>query len=79
MPGSPRPSGSCALPHGELIALLRRAGFAVEALHELQAPEGPADEVRHYFRRGWSRQWPCEEVWVARRATDSRPGTPSGC
>jgi SAM-dependent methyltransferase len=55
------------LPHGDMIALLRRTGFEVEALHELQAPDGPADEVRHYARRGWSQKWPFEEVWVARR------------
>jgi len=28
------------LPHGELIALLGRCGFTIEALHELQAPAG---------------------------------------
>jgi SAM-dependent methyltransferase len=54
------------LPHGEMFALLRRTGFEVEALHELRAPDGPADEVRHYVRRGWSRRWPSEEVWVSR-------------
>jgi SAM-dependent methyltransferase len=54
------------LPHGEMIALLRRSGFELAALHELRAPDGPAGEVRHYIRRGWARQWPSEEVWVAR-------------
>jgi SAM-dependent methyltransferase len=39
------------LPHGDMIALLRRTGFDVEALHEVQAPEGP-DELGHYLRRG---------------------------
>jgi SAM-dependent methyltransferase len=63
-PGDPAPDFH--LPHGQMIQLLRRSGFAVEALHELRAPEGPADEVRHYLRRGWCRQWPGEEVWVAR-------------
>jgi SAM-dependent methyltransferase len=55
------------LPHGEMLRLLRETGFEVEALHELRAPEGDDDEVRYYVRRGWARQWPCEEVWVARR------------
>jgi SAM-dependent methyltransferase len=55
------------LGHGDMFALLRRTGFVVEALHELQAPEGPEDEIRHYAARGWSRKWPSEEVWVARR------------
>ena len=55
------------LPHSAMVALLRDTGFAVEALHELQAPEGDDDEVRFFMRRGWARRWPCEEVWVARR------------
>jgi SAM-dependent methyltransferase len=54
------------LPHGEMLALLRRTGFEVEALHELQAPEGP-DETRYFVSRAWARRWPCEEVWVARK------------
>jgi SAM-dependent methyltransferase len=54
-------------PHGERLALLRDAGFELEALHELYAPDGDAEEVRFYIRRGWARQWPCEEVWVARK------------
>jgi SAM-dependent methyltransferase len=55
------------LPHGEMLRLLRETGFEVEALRELQAPEGDDGEVRYFVRRGWARQWPCEEVWVARR------------
>ena len=55
------------LPHGDMISLLRDTGFTVDALHELRAPEGPEDELRHYARRGWSQRWPCGEVWVARR------------
>jgi SAM-dependent methyltransferase len=55
------------LSHGTMLRLLRETGFEVEALHELHAPEGPEDDVRSYVRRGWARQWPCEEVWVARR------------
>jgi hypothetical protein len=49
------------------MRFLRDAGFEVEALHELYAPGGPADEVRSYMPRGWAQRWPCEEVWVARR------------
>jgi SAM-dependent methyltransferase len=55
------------LPHGEMVGLLRRTGFEVEALHELCAPEGPPDEVHFYTKRGWAQRWPDEEVWVARR------------
>jgi SAM-dependent methyltransferase len=56
------------LPHSAMLALLRETGFEVEALHELRAPEGDEDDVRFFVRRGWARRWPCEEVWVARRA-----------
>ena len=65
----PEPDGSSDFhqPHGERIKLLRDTGFELEALHELYAPEGDPDEVRYYMRRGWAQQWPCEEVWVARR------------
>ena len=56
------------LSHGDMFALLVRTGFTVEGLHELQAPEGAEDEVRHYVRRGWARRWPSEEVWVSRAA-----------
>jgi SAM-dependent methyltransferase len=55
------------LPHGEMLRLLRDSGFDVEALHELQAPEGDDAEVQFFVSRGWARQWPCEEVWVARK------------
>jgi SAM-dependent methyltransferase len=54
------------LPHGEMLKLLRDTGFEVESLHELRAPHGPEDEVRFFVQRGWSRNWPSEEVWVAR-------------
>jgi SAM-dependent methyltransferase len=54
-------------PHGERIKLLRDTGFEIEAVHELYAPDGPADEVRFYSPRGWAQKWPGEEVWVARR------------
>ena len=64
----PDPDGTgFHLPHGEMIRHLAETGFQVEALHELQAPEGPADEWRHYAPRGWAQRWPCEEVWVARK------------
>ena len=54
------------LPHGEMLGL-RRTGFEVEALHELRAPDGPADERRFFVLWGWAQCWPSEEVWVARR------------
>ena len=56
------------LPHGEWIRLLRARGFEVEALHELEAPED-AEAHRYYDYVGpdWARQWPSEEIWVARK------------
>jgi len=67
----PEPDGSSDFhqPHGERIKLLRDTGFELEALHELYAPDGDPDELRHYMRRGWAQQWPGEEVWVARRTS----------
>ena len=53
------------LPHGELIALLGRCGFTVEALHELQVPDG-ASSRHDYVTVDWARRWPAEEIWVAR-------------
>jgi len=54
------------IPHGEMIRVLREAGFEIEQLIELPDPAGkgihspriPAD---------WTRQWPAEEIWVARK------------
>jgi hypothetical protein len=60
------PSVEFHLPHGELIALLRTTGFTVEALHELQAPADATSRFE-FVTLEWARQWPCEEIWVARR------------
>jgi SAM-dependent methyltransferase len=54
--------------HGDWVRLLRRAGFVVEALHELYAP---ADGRDHPFyeivSHDWASRWPAEELWVAVR------------
>jgi SAM-dependent methyltransferase len=57
------------LGHGEWIAVLRAAGFEVERLVELQAPDGAVTH-EHYsdVPAEWARQWPAEEIWVARKA-----------
>ena len=54
------------IPHGEWIRLLRSNGFEIEALLELQAPEG---STTHYpwVTHEWARRWPNEEVWKARK------------
>ncbi len=60
------PSVEFHLPHGELIRLLRASGFEVEGLTEVQPPEGST--TRHPLATlEWSRRWPCEEVWKARK------------
>ena len=52
--------------HGEWIRLLRHCGFEVEELIELR----PSPEATTRWRSvtlDWARQWPCEEVWKARK------------
>jgi SAM-dependent methyltransferase len=56
------------LPHGERIALLRRYGFEIEWLVEVQAPESA--ERHPYYSLGtpeWARRWPLEEIWASRK------------
>jgi SAM-dependent methyltransferase len=54
------------LPHGAWIDLLHANGLQVERLVELRAPEGGTTRSEHVGHE-WSRQWPCEEAWVASR------------
>jgi SAM-dependent methyltransferase len=54
--------------HGEMIRLLRRCGLDVEDLTELQ-PEPDAVTRYPFVTLDWARQWPCEEVWTARKST----------
>jgi SAM-dependent methyltransferase len=54
------------LPHGEMIALLRRCGFEVEELIEIRPPDG--SRTRYPFvGLEWAQRWPCEEAWKVRR------------
>lgn len=55
------------LGHGEWIRLLRANGFAIEDLVEVRAPEGAAERYPEVATLEWSRRWPCEEIWRARR------------
>lgn len=55
-----------ALSHGDWIRLLRASGFAVENLIELW-PAEDASTTFPYVTLEWARQWPTEEVWIARR------------
>ncbi len=54
------------LPHGDWIRLLRDAGFEIEDLVEVRPPETATTRFP-YVTLEWSRKWPCEEVWKARR------------
>src|SRR6202042_1387242 len=60
--------------HGDMIRLLRRCGFEVEDLIEVQPPEGattrwPLASIE------WARQWPTEEIWKARKTRSPRRGS----
>ena len=57
-------------PHGEMLRLLRRNGFRIDDLIELQAPIHGTTRY-DFMTLDWARQWPCEEIWVATKATCS--------
>lgn len=53
--------------HGDWIRELRRAGFVVEALHELHAGEDSTmPEYYDIVTDDWARSWPAEDLWSAR-------------
>lgn len=54
------------LGYGEWIRLLRRSGFDVEDLIELQ-PAQDAPSTFELVPLEWARRWPAEEIWVARK------------
>jgi SAM-dependent methyltransferase len=57
------------LAHGDWIDVLRRHGFEVERLIEIQAP--PDATLPVYYEMAsieWARRWPAEEIWIARKA-----------
>lgn len=54
------------LNHGDMIALLRANGFAIEQLIEVRPPEGSTTRYR-YVSLDWARRWPGEEIWRARK------------
>jgi SAM-dependent methyltransferase len=54
------------LSHGDWIRLLRASGFEIEDLVELR-PSTQATTRYPFVTLEWSRQWPCEEVWKARK------------
>lgn len=52
------------LPHGEMIALLKRSGFDVQDLTEIRPPDGSTTRPP-WITLEWAQRWPCEEVWKA--------------
>jgi ubiquinone/menaquinone biosynthesis C-methylase UbiE len=56
-----------SLPTGQMIRLLRANGFEIEDLIEIQAPEEAPESNFEYVTKEWSRRWPSEEIWVARK------------
>jgi SAM-dependent methyltransferase len=72
------------LPHGEMIRVLRRAGFEILDLVEIGAPTDagtpgaapiPIDPLATV---DWARRWPTEEVWIARKAAPGRDPASGG-
>jgi ubiquinone/menaquinone biosynthesis C-methylase UbiE len=54
------------ISHGERIRLLRDSGFEILDLVEIRPRE--TDTTTYPFvSHEWARQWPCEEVWRARK------------
>jgi SAM-dependent methyltransferase len=56
------------LGHGDMIRLLRSCGLEVEDLLELR-PEPGAETRYRSVSLDWAPQWPCEEVWKARKTS----------
>lgn len=55
-------------PAGDLIRLLRNAGFEILDMIELFAPEHATDHAYYdYMTAEWARNWPAEEIWRARK------------
>jgi SAM-dependent methyltransferase len=56
------------IAHSAWIDLLRENDFEIERLLELYAPEGAeTHSFYNYVTAEWARQWPPEEIWVARK------------
>jgi ubiquinone/menaquinone biosynthesis C-methylase UbiE len=56
------------IAHSDWIDLLRDNGFELERLAEVFAPPGAETHTYYkYVTAEWARQWPHEEIWVARK------------
>lgn len=54
------------LPHGDLIRLLIQSGLEIADLIDVRPREGAITSFP-YVTYEWARQWPCEEIWKARK------------
>ena len=54
------------LGHGDWIRLLRANGFEIEDLVELRPAAGTSTDY-DFVTAEWSRRWPSEEVWKAKK------------
>jgi SAM-dependent methyltransferase len=61
------PAVEFVVPHGDLIRILRDAGFEVLDLVEIYAPPDAVDHAYYTSSAEWSKQWPREEIWKARK------------
>ncbi len=59
------------LPTGPMIRLLRQCGFEVEDLIDIRPPSDAVENRFDYITLEWSKRWPAEEIWRARKI-DSR-------
>lgn len=55
------------IPTGSMLRLLRKSGFEVEDIIELQAPETSTKTWFEYMTLDWAQRWPSEEIWRARK------------
>ena len=55
------------LKHGDWVRLLRNSGFVLENLIEIR-PRADAKPRFDFVSAEWSRRWPSEEIWVARKS-----------
>ncbi|HEV7200571.1 MAG TPA: methyltransferase domain-containing protein [Candidatus Limnocylindria bacterium] len=55
------------ISHGDMIRLLRDSGFEVLDLVEIRPPLDATTNYPNIATIEWSRRWPSEEVWKARK------------
>jgi SAM-dependent methyltransferase len=63
------PDGSVGfnLPYGEWVRLFRSNGLTIEALIEIQPPEGATSTYQSPEETAWARRWPYDEIWKVRK------------